>query len=196
MDLSFVIITKGARQSLLEKAVLSARAQKIPNSEIIVVGKCDSLEGIIYVEDLEKGRPRHKGVEIAKYRNIVFIDDDVELLDGWYPAIKNFGNDWDLLGFRLLDKDGKRWKVDYVCADENFKPRPKPYGEAPDVRTYCSTSNLLVKKYVFDAIKFRDTYYGEDMLFGLDCNEAGFKLKFCHDAIGVHYYSELGREKF
>ena len=195
MDLSFVIITKGARQSWLEKAVLSIKHQNIPHHEVIVVGKCENLEGIIYVEDLEKGKPRNKGVEIAKYHNIVFIDDDVELLNGWYPAIKNFGEDWDLLGFRLLDKNGLRWKFDYVHADENFKPHPKPYSEAPNARIYCSTSNLLVKKCVFDTIKFRDTYYGEDMLFGLDCNSAGFKLKFCYDAIGTHYFSELGREK-
>jgi glycosyltransferase involved in cell wall biosynthesis len=141
-----------------------------------------SMQGIRYVafaKNAGRSAIRNRLAGMARGTHFIFLDCDVALPDG-----------------QLLARYARHDEYDVVCGGHIYHWQSNPacslhyrYGtkrECPDLFTrqeapYRSfkTSNFLVKKEVFDKIKFDEslsTYGHEDTLFGYALKQASIKL--------------------
>jgi predicted O-methyltransferase YrrM len=116
MDFTFGIVTDGKD---IQRIVDSIRKQNIPKYEIIVVGKTD-VKGVIQIPfDETKPLTKKKNLiaQVAKYENIVFLHDYVELSPEWYEGFVKFGNSFEVCVNKILTIDGRRFR-DHVLFKE------------------------------------------------------------------------------
>ena len=139
MDISFVVITNGAKPKELKLVLESIRHQKIKNYEIFVTGDVSKIEPDLSNKILNKephffGGPedwtfseakkaadtgnlaemRNVGCKLAKYENIFLLDDDMILSSDFYENLLEYGNDFDILTSQVRLPDGTRF-WDHCC---------------------------------------------------------------------------------
>ena len=116
MDISFVIITGGNKPDHVKRLLASIKKQGIKNFESIIVGntkglsvdlfslglsspKCNVIKTIEKQEAAQKGElgvMRNAGCWMAKFENIVILDDDLLLTEGWYDNLLKFKEEYDI----------------------------------------------------------------------------------------------------
>ncbi len=202
--ISFCIITGGKRPDMLELAIRSIRAQKIPAYEIIVIGKHHPAPGITYLPAEEAagqgrlGAMRNLGVARARYGTITIMDDDIILSTDWYREFARYGDSFDILTSQVRVPDGSR----YWDHCTHGGPRGHQLLEAKETDDHLYMTGgggWVMSSRVAQTIRWDDDrgfYKEEDTTFSSLCRTHGFSIQHNHRMIVYHadgVYTGIGR---
>lgn len=116
MNFTFGIVTGGSIE-MVNKVIDSIEKQNIPNYEVVVVGgnpiDRKNTVHIPFDEDQRKmwiTKKKNLITENAKYDNVVYMHDYVELDDNWYIGYLDFGDDFKVCMNIIQNQDGKRFR--------------------------------------------------------------------------------------
>jgi hypothetical protein len=187
MDFTFGIITAGEADSYIQTTVIQIRKQKIPNYEIIIVGKTDvsgsDILNIPFDETVKKGwitRKKNRIAQTARYETIVFMHDYVTICDGWYEGFLKYGNTFQVCTNPIKSLDGSRF-CDYTI----FHSFNYFFGPNKGLLPYTYTPKESINRIVY----MPGNYYVIKRQIALDIplNE-----KLCHfDGEDVYFSFEL-----
>lgn len=211
MKLSVIIPTHN-RADILRTCLEKLMVQKGVDFEVIVVddGSEDLTSDVMrnfreakYIQQKasHQGVARNRGAKEASGDILVFIGDDIFVEPGFLMQhanihIKNPGEDAICLGrtdwdpdmeksdyMKFLDESG--WQFAYFLLSPGFTNHPQPY-------KFFYTSNISIKKTVFDKEKFnkRFTEYGwEDIELGYRLwSKHAMRLYYEPDAKAFHHH--------
>lgn len=120
MNFSFIIITADEDPNRLNKVINSIP----PTQECIVVHETyTSINGLIHNKDFTGKRAwittkKNYGAKLAKYENLVFIHDYIELSLGFCEGYKD--NDWNVSMCCIFNSDGSRYMDNLAWDDPNI----------------------------------------------------------------------------
>jgi hypothetical protein len=127
MKFTFGICTTSGNEERVSKIIASIKENNIPYAdyEVIVVGgnyeNSDSKNNILAVpfdESVRDGwitRKKNIITQKAKFENIVYMHDYIVLEQGWYEAMKEYGEDWQVLMTRINNYDNSRYRDWTLC---------------------------------------------------------------------------------
>ncbi len=102
MNFSFGIITNGYEDLRINQIIDSIEKQNITSYEIIIVGnskvKRKNTQIIEFDESILPAwitKKKNIVTEIARFENIVYLHDYIELVDDWYAGFLKFGDNFD-----------------------------------------------------------------------------------------------------
>jgi glycosyltransferase involved in cell wall biosynthesis len=202
--LSFCIPTHGKR---LEKTLLTINSIKNQNwncipYEIIICGDITgfkNINNIILIEAAEEANTRkvaclrNKAAKQAKY-DIVFCDDDIILEKEWLEKTLEYSkkNGWDVLANKVLSPDGTRYWDRATIKPHRLVDYDYP---SNDTTLYQSSAFFIVRKAVFDKVKWDETklvfadkegQIPEDVQYSLDLLKNNFYFSFNKNALVWH----------
>ncbi len=200
---SFCVISAGKRPEKLARLIKSIHKQNIPAYEIIVAGVAQPRADIVQVampEAAQSGKIatlRNAAAERSRYDHLVFVDDDVVFLDGWYAELAPHVEKYDLLSTRFLNLDGTRfWDWSTIGGPKGHVMLD--YDEW-DPYIYLTGGLLVTSAKVWETIRWDDRRginQFEDVDFSKRAREAGFKFFCCRASVAVHddpRYTQIGR---
>lgn len=220
MNISFIIITNGLKPQELDLQIKSIEYQRIPNYEIVLVGKIDPkfknkntikvIQDHFNAERGSLGGMRNKGVENSIYENLVISDDDMLFSKNWYKNLiqnKNF----DILTTCIKSPDGTRF-WDNACYMSPQRGHIILNPDETDDHLYMSGGqSWIIKKEICNKVKWNeelliykmknlDDYnkglHNEDTDFALRCRENNYKITYDHNTLVYHNdksYTSIGR---
>lgn len=151
MDFTFGIITYANTENFIRTIIDSIRIQKIPNYEIIIVGKCNiedtSLQIIDFDETIRSGwitKKKNIIVKKAKYENIVLLHDYIRLSENWYQGFIKYGSSFDVCVTKVETIEGKRFR-DYAL----YVPGIEPYFQERALLPYTYNPSNEIKKLLY-----------------------------------------------
>lgn len=204
IPISFCIITNGKKPKELEAVIRSIKYQKIPEYEIIVVGKYNDREDVKYIPAIEEAEVgnlsalRNKAVENCKYDFITILDDDIILSKDWYNNLKNYNENYDILTSQVRLPDGSRY-WDYATINGPRGHIILEEWEKDDYTYMTGGGGWIIRKNAAQQVKWdeeRKFYQSEDSDFSQRCRDAGFKIKHNHKMVVFHadpVYTLVGR---
>lgn len=217
MNISIIIPTFKRRKSL-ERLLKSIAKQEYPKSdfEVIVVDdqSGEDLNDLVslfkekmhvrWVVSNVKGRPgaRNTGVREAVGYIIIFLDDDMEIEDGFIEEHKKLhaGNRCVVSG--CIKAAGNYKGLWNTIIDSRFDLRDDKIDRIKQPSfTTVFTGNMSILKQTFmemngfDEVTF--SYYGgEDFDFGIRCIEKGLPIYYCGNAVAVHHEKQFTMKSF
>ena len=123
---TFGIITNGTKTEAVHALVASIVAQRIPECEIVVCGPYEFDPSLTcaarVLEDVRLDRDvrapiaakKNRIIEAARHNNLCILHDRFVLPDGWFTRFQEYGNHFDLLCLRTVDRAGNRFPVDWM----------------------------------------------------------------------------------
>lgn len=189
-EYSVIIITDGDEPEKLERLKQSIISQNFPVYEIIVV-RDEKRTGKL-------GALRNAGCRIAKYYNLIVLDDDMILHADFYPGLVKYRAAFgygQVLSCRILNPDNTRywdWK-----AHEGGKNWLLDYGET-DERVSITGGLCILNKSIFDKVQWDETRgfnEEEDVDFTERLKKAGVKIELnpfstvTHDGPYTQFYT-------
>ncbi len=189
---TFGIVTNGDRDNWVEEIIQSIRKQDIPNYEIIVCGKYrDRKEkDFIYIdfnERSDKGwitKKKNLIAEKAKYENLCIIHDRLVFDKDWYKAMKRYGNAFELLGCRQIEKITNEFAGDWITLGGPIYTEYKISRLRDtdwDYNVYLSGQLTIIKKSIWEKILWDESrfwYEWEDVDISFRARDAGFLIRF------------------
>lgn len=204
--ISFIVISGGERPASIARLFESIEKQAIPDYEIIVVGRYDGpLPGkarLVNQPDLAEKAAicamRNMGLDAAAGDPAILLDDDVELADGWYEAVKDgLASDFDVASCRVVTPAGDRW-YDWAWAsrqDPSCPTRNLDYGDTnPNV--YVSGCFMAIRRKVFKKTRFNENlmnHQRDDVEFCHRVWDEGFAVSHFPEAAAIHHLDPAGR---
>lgn len=206
MNFTFGIITTPGSCGFLQQIVDTICDEKISNFEIIVVGGAeahvDDVMKVIPFDESKKSmwitRKKNIVTENAKYENVVYFHDYVNLVPGWYEGFKQFGNDFDICMTPILNMDGSRfrdWTIWIADDDPDCKNRNRllPYDVTHLSKfMYLSGAYWIAKRAVMQRFPLDESLSwgeSEDVLWSRQVRE---HYKF---SINTHSQAKLLKHK-
>lgn len=132
MNWTFGIITDGKQDHLLKESIESIQ-REVPHAQLIIVGGEDKWQGMMddymFIDFHDKSgngwitRKKNLVAQNAKYDNLCIMHDYVVLGEGWYKAVKDFGEDWLTCMHCVLNADGKRYR-DWCMISNDARMEP------------------------------------------------------------------------
>lgn len=134
MNFTFGIVTNFSFEPLLLNLISSIEKQQISNYEILLVGCIEdannydsyvnnrSIQIIEFDETIKNGwitKKKNLIVKNAKFENIVFLHDYLELGDDWYEGYLKFGDEFEVVTNKILNKDLTRFR-DWTISPQNY----------------------------------------------------------------------------
>jgi len=119
---TFGVCSTPGNEQRIKNILASIEKNKIPSAtcEVVVVGNISPLGyspidvRIFPFDESKKSgwitKKKNIITEKAKFENIVYMHDYIVLEDGWYKAMCDYGNEWDLLMNRIINIDGSRYR--------------------------------------------------------------------------------------
>lgn len=184
-SISFCIIRQSRSEEIIDRAIASILRQPLPNREVLVCGEYPAAHDIkVFRSDgwNETGalnRTRNLLCSNATEDFVVLMTDRIELLDGWYEAIKE-ADYLDIVGSRIVTDEGIRavdWAYQIKLGSMSF-PYPLAYDEWT-TKAYVSGNFMLLRKRAWERIKFDETLLRgdcDDVNFCLRATNAGFRV--------------------
>lgn len=126
MDITFGIITAGNADFRLEKIVDSIECMRIPNYEVLIIGKSNLQRNntrIIEFEELSNGqawitRKKNLIVHLASYETLVFMHDYFLFSRNWFEELQQHEN-FDVGMSAIESPNGERYR-DWVIWPHNY----------------------------------------------------------------------------
>jgi hypothetical protein len=130
--ITFVIVTGGVNDAILNTVIDSIEAENIPEYEVILVGGATSgvtrnntshisFDETTWAHVTLHGHPgrwttrkKNLGIQAAKYDLVVPMHDYIRINPGWYQALLDFGFDWEICNHQCLLSNGVRadgWRI-------------------------------------------------------------------------------------
>ena len=193
--ISFCIPTNGKR---VEKTLLTIesikRQQGVP-TEIILCGDVDpfkDIEDVILVDRKEEAHNRkvallrNKAAEKAKHDVIAWCDDDILLDEGWLEkTLKHTEEEgWEILGNKLLNPDGTRCWDRATVNPHKLIDYDEPAG-TPNL--YQTSGFFLVRKEVWDRVKWNEGLLVHDDKNGQMPEDVGYSLSLLKNSFSFHF---------
>ena len=192
IDFTFGIITAGGADINIERIVKSIKSQNIPKYEILIVGQTylegDCIRVIPFNEPIQKAwitKKKNIIAQEAKYENIVFLHDYVELCSGWYKGFLEFGNNFKICVNKITNLSGKRFRD--FCLFKEFLPTEStllPYSctLSPSLSklAYISGTYYVVKRSLALSYPLDERLgwnQGEDVLFSQTLSRNGIQFE-------------------
>ena len=223
LDVSFIIVTNGNRDGLLNTIIEGIKHQNIPEYEIIIIGESkikNNYPEVNYIEAKKLsdagllGAMRTLACSQAKHNNLVISDDDMVLSSNWYEELKK-SDDFKILTSTVRNPDGTRF-WDHTCfRSPNYGHIVLEEDQSDDEYMYMSGGqSWIMKKEVFEKAKWNEEFStgvranmrslkdykegrgNEDTDFSKKCIDAGFKIKHNHNLVSYHNdptYTCVGR---
>lgn len=205
--ISFGIKTNLKSEPKLLLTICSILAQKMPENhfEILITGNCTFKHNLkslsknirlipdkISADQGKLAQMMNTLCHKAHFENIVLMDDDIVLTDGWIDSLKNFledkRQDWDALAFPIRNTDGTRfwdWAIHHhISGQSHLIPT-----DIKDPDIYISGGMAAVKKKVWDKIRWNSElgfYEGEDVDWSKRLIKAGYRIEYCKNAYVLH----------
>jgi len=163
MNISFVVISNGAK---VDKTILVLKSifyQNVPEYEILLCGKfpIDSIPAEIskkinYIKEYKGaadgrlGDMRNRACAHAQYDNITVLDDDMVLSMNWYKNLLKLNDDFDILTSKVILPEGTRF-WDHTCYQSPKYGHVILEASESDGNLYMSGGQAWVmKKHVFE----------------------------------------------
>lgn len=193
--ISFCIPTNGKR---VEKTLLTIesikRQQGVP-TEIILCGDVDpfkEVQDVILVDRKEEAHNRkvallrNKAAEKAKHDVIAWCDDDILLDEGWLEkTLKHTEKEgWEILGNKLLNPDGTRCWDRATVNPHKLVDYDEPAG-TPNL--YQTSGFFLVRKEVWDRVKWNEELLVHDDKNGQIPEDIGYSLSLIKNSFSFHF---------
>jgi hypothetical protein len=191
---SFGILTRGTTDDLVDEMIDTIIMQKIPNYEIIVIGKYNGRyrKDVIYLEFTQKDdkgwitKKKNLICEKAKHENILVMHDRIKLNKGWFEGMKKYGNNFEILSIKNLF-NGKR-AHDWISQKYPLEDRRSlwflgGYLEYSDWDKWIFIDGgiVILKKYVWEKVHWDESRYwfeAEDLKMSNDQTRYGFLIRF------------------
>jgi hypothetical protein len=182
---SFLIITNGKRPNKILIEIDSIKRLKIPQFEIIVCGispgnlpsDVKMIDAHYEANNAEVTKMRNILSANARFDKLVFLDDDIIFHDDFYEGLVKFGDDWDVLGVRILNLEGTRfWDWSTIGGPRGH--RIIDYDD-DDEFSYLSGGIVLVKSSVAKKVKWNESLkagQADDVDFSFRVKRAGFRI--------------------
>lgn len=157
MKFTFGIITDGQKPEQL-RAIVDSICNNVPGDkcEIIIVGGNSTFLSneprITHVTFDETVKPawitRKKNLitRMAKYENVVYMHDYIEIGEDWYDGFLEFGDDFDVCMTRILNVDGSRYRDWVTWWDYSYTALslPNAPGMVLPPYTYKNTRKMYI----------------------------------------------------
>ena len=202
-NISFCILSPGRSEGIINRAIASISRQRIPSREILVCGELPAAQNIKVLrsngwsETGELNRMRNLLCSNATGNFVVLMDENIELSDGWYEAIKD-ADCFDIAGSRIVTEDGARaidWAYQVKLGGKSYA-FPLQYDEWT-TKAYVSGKLMLLRKRVWERIKFDEALKRgdcDDVEFCLRASSAGFRIGVLPEA-GAKYIDVASKIK-
>ncbi|MEC7713079.1 MAG: glycosyltransferase [Candidatus Thermoplasmatota archaeon] len=146
-------------------------------------------------EPYAAGKKRNIGVELAKGEIIAFTDDDTILKEDWLNnAVKHLSENSNYVGVggpNFTPREGLPFAkaVGRIFGSKFLFSFRYTIGHSkPKEIEHNPTCNYIIKKKVFETVKFHDTLWpGEDAEFDIKLIKKGFKILYAPDVIVWHH---------
>tara|TARA_B100000700_G_C14999149_1_gene835427 strand:+ start:242 stop:1252 length:1011 start_codon:yes stop_codon:yes gene_type:complete len=146
-------------------------------------------------EPYAAGKKRNIGVELAKGEIIAFTDDDTILKEDWLNnAVKHLNENANYVGVggpNFTPREGLPFAkaVGRIFGSKFLFSFRYTIGHSkPKEIEHNPTCNYIIKKKVFETVKFHDTLWpGEDAEFDIKLIKKGFKILYAPDVIVWHH---------
>lgn len=140
---------------------------------------------IILEENIGRSKIRNLFLKYTKYDTLLFIDGDSEIIDDLYleKAINCINKNDDVISFFRVYPTSSPKKKYQLRWNYGIKSESKI---KKNNNSSFMTCNFLIKREVFDKVKFNETileYGHEDTLFGFDLLKAGIHIKYIYNPI-------------
>lgn len=117
MNFTFGIVT-GGDSDHIKDCIQSIHNLKIPNYEIIVVGKNLNINSFntrfVQYNDIHPSGDisikKNIITNISNYNNIVYLHDYISFSLDWYRGFLDYGNEFDICMTRILNSDNTRYR--------------------------------------------------------------------------------------
>lgn len=165
-----------------------------------------NIKGIIYLKNDENigfGLSCNKGAEIARGKYLLFLNNDVQVTEGWLKNLLNTFSTFESVGVvgpkiiypnGRLQEAGARMNIDGTSQmiglfDDPDLPR---YNYVREIE-YCSGVCLLIKKEIFQKVgmfskEFVPAYF-EDADLCFKVRKEGYKIFYNPSSVIVHHLS-------
>lgn len=183
--ISFCLAATGRAPSLLRAALESVRRQHVEACEILVAGTTEHLPGVRLLpceEAAYAGRVGHLRNLMARASTgirLAILDEDVILAPGWYAALEQVREPFDILTSRVLLPDGTRhWDHAAHTADKGL--RLLGDSEADTRAVPIGGGAWVMTRAVAEAVSWADVpeaFVESDADFGLRCLAKGFAVR-------------------
>lgn len=193
LALSFVIVTTGGRQSLLDELVLPAIFEQAPGPfEVVIAGRYAGRHvDRVRVVEAPTGaetfyKPFQRGVQAARHPWIVDLDDDMLLAADWGERIVAAGLGRPAIhGCRMRHPDGSEFGTYFDAVDNRFNGRRLP-------TSYFSCS--VVPAEVYERVPY-PTYQSGDRVHALRVADAfpELDLMLLDDVVVTHLGQAVGQ---
>ena len=174
-----------------------------------------NLKVIVNNENLGFAKANNLAASQALGPNLVFLNNDTEVQNGWLEALLKVQENDDkvgAVGSKLLYPDRTIQHAGVIIIDNKeheyplvasnvFTNEPADLPQANEMRTYqaLTAACLLVKKQTFfQAGGFDDGFWNgyEDVDLCLKLGELGYKLIYQPESVVIHHESKSGQERF
>lgn len=153
------------------------------------------IQTTVRYEPYAAGKKRNIGVELSKGDIIAFTDDDTILKEDWINnAIKHLNENSSYVGVggpNFTPREGLPFAkaVGRIFGSKFLFSFRYTIGHSkPKEIEHNPTCNYIIKKYVFETVKFHDTLWpGEDAEFDIRLVKNGFKILYAPDVIVWHH---------
>jgi hypothetical protein len=193
-NITFGIITAGKRNAMLNQIVASIMKLGIPNYEILISGEITAETAntisIHFPEAAREGRlgaMRNRILEKAKFETIVIGDDDITYDENFYKALRQYGDNFNIMCPKIQNADGSRY-WDWAVYGAPTGHHLIPYNEDSEY-TYITGGMCIIRKEITDKVKWNENlgfYENEDISFSGIIKRAGYQLKSNPQAIVIH----------
>lgn len=169
MRITFGILTKDNLKNVTQ-IVDSIRKQCIPYYEILIIGNVThewpSCPYVRVIHDHAVNDKNHITVKKntvvreALYDVIVIMKDYIALDDGWYQGLLRYGDDFDILMNRIVDRKHRRY-LDWIWENPKVgEGRNVPYDVVGHKGMFSPGAFTMAKKSVFDVCMFNEKLVG------------------------------------
>ena len=149
--------------------------------------KTSDLEGVVYYQEemnLGRSKIRNKLADIAKYRNLLFLDCDscIDSEDFVFNYIEYIGDSCVIYGgrkYKQMEPDEDKYRLHWLYGIKREQIPVKIRSQEPN-KSFM-TNNFLITREAFNKVRFNEKMKGyghEDTLFGYELDKQNILI--CH----------------